>query len=253
VAYYVMGAEKWRYADSLNEITADSRPFYLDSPGSAMQVLASGSLEPRAGRGGPDSYTYDPRDISVAEVESNLEYPLPVALLRPMFPTDNFVDQTLVYANEGKALFYHSAPFLQDTQLSGFFKLTAWISIDQPDTDFMVTIYELTRDGNSILLSSDIMRARYRQSLREERLIQTTDPLRYDFDTFTFVSRQLQKASRLRLVIGSVNSIYHQKNYNSGKVVAEESMVDARRVTVKLFHDEMYPSALYVPFGQPEN
>jgi hypothetical protein len=33
---------------------------------------------------------------------------------------------------------------------------------------------------------------------------------------------------------------------------SEETMQDARTVTVKLFHDAGYPSALSVPIGRPE-
>jgi hypothetical protein len=31
VAYYVTGKEAWRYADTLQGVTKDMRPFYLDS------------------------------------------------------------------------------------------------------------------------------------------------------------------------------------------------------------------------------
>jgi len=55
----------------------------------------------------------------------------------------------------------------------------------------------------------------------------------------------------LRLVVGPINSINTQKNYNSGGVVADETMADARPVTVKLLHDKAHPSARYIPFGQP--
>jgi uncharacterized protein len=87
--------------------------------------------------------------------------------------------------------------------------------------------------------------------LREEKLIDTQEPLRYDFDQFFFVSREIKKGHRLRLVIGPVNSVYAQKNYNSGGVVSRESMKDARVVTVRLYHDDAHPSALYIPLGQP--
>jgi hypothetical protein len=95
------------------------------------------------------------------------------------------------------------------------------------------------------------MRARYRESLRKERLIDTHGPLRFVFDRFTFVSRLIRRGHRLRLILGPVCSIYFQKNYNSGQTVAEESICDARVVNVKLFHDEARPSALYVPRGCP--
>ena len=61
----------------------------------------------------------------------------------------------------------------------------------------------------------------------------------------------LRQGSRLRLVVGPVNSIYSQKNYNSGGDVSAESVRDARAVTVKLYHDRARPSALFVPIGQP--
>ena len=142
----------------------------------------------------------------------------------------------------------------QDLEISGFFAHTAWrLSIDQPDTDFQAHIYEIDNNARSILLSSDWMRARYRESLREQKLIRTIEPLRYDFERFMFISRVVKKGHCLRLVIGPINSIFSQKNYNSGGVVSEESMQDARTVTVKLFHDESHPTTLYVPIGQPES
>jgi putative CocE/NonD family hydrolase len=250
VCYYFAGAEKWRYADSLALVTTHSKPLYLDSTGSASQIFASGLLIERMGNGPADSYIYDPRDMSIAQLESKLDEPF--TLLRPTFPTDDPTDQTLVYAREGQALFYHSLPFSEDIELSGFFRLTAWISIDQPDTDFMISVYEITGDGRSILLTSDLMRARYRESLREEHLVQTLEPLRYEFDRFTFISREVKARSRLRLVIGPINSIFYQKNFNSGGVVADECLNDARPVRVALWHDPEHPSALYIPCGQPD-
>jgi hypothetical protein len=72
-----------------------------------------------------------------------------------------------------------------------------------------------------------------------------------DFAHFTFVSRLIKQGSRLRLTLGPINSMNAEKNYNTGGVVAAESVKDARTVTVKLFHDAEHPSVLYVPIGQP--
>jgi predicted acyl esterase len=145
--------------------------------------------------------------------------------------------QRMVYALRGKQLVYHSAPFDSDTEISGVFRLSAWIAIDQPDTDFSVILYEIREDGSSILLASDTLAARYRESAREPTLVRTRSPLRYDFARFNFLSQEVKKGSRLRLIIGPVNSIYREKNYNSGAVVQSESMADARPVTVTLYHD----------------
>lgn len=240
VAYYVMFADRWRYADSLEAVTAQMQPLLLDSHGGASDLYGSGSLTVAlAGSGGPpDHYVYDPRDVSIAAVEQQVD-------------PNSYVDQKLLNARNGRQLVYHSEPFPRDTEVSGFFKLSAWISIDRPDTDFVATVYEVQDDGGSILLASQMLRARYRESPRMQRPVTTPKPLRYDFDHFTFVSQQIRRGSRLRLVIAPVNSIYFEKNYNTGGIVARESVRDARSVTVRLFHDRSHPSTLYVPLGKP--
>jgi predicted acyl esterase len=163
----------------------------------------------------------------------------------------------LLLANTAQ-LVYVSSPFAQDQELSGFFRFEAWISIDQPDTDFIVTVAELGPDGTLTPLSSDLMRARYRESLRSPKLVATKEPQRYDFNDFTFASKLIGKGSRLLLVLSAADSIQfekiqYEKNYNSGGVVADETIADSHAVTVALFHDAKRRSALYVPIAVPEN
>ena len=237
VAYYVMGQERWRYADTLEAITARTEKLFLDSGGQASGVLTAGRLGMEPARGRPDRYVYDPRDLSFAPHEETSD------------PQD-LTDQSAVYGNSGKLLVYHSAPFDKDTEVSGFFKLSAWLSIDRPDTDFAVSIYEIRPDGTSIRLTWNVQRARYRENPRIPKLITTRQPLQYEFNGFPFVSRLIARGSRLRLVVAPINSIFQQKNYNAGGDVSAQSMKDARPVTVILYHDGAHQSALYVPLGQ---
>jgi hypothetical protein len=241
VAYYVSGAERWRYADTLESITAQSRPLFLDSSGDgARNLYSAGTLTPtQAGRGAPDRYTYDPRDLSLAKIESESNL-------------DSALDQEVRLANPAK-LVYLSAPFSEDEELSGFFRLEAWISIDQPDTDFVVSVAEVSPNGTVTPLSSDLMRARYRESLRSPKLVSSKEPLRYDFAHFTFASRLVCRGCRLEVLLTAANSIQYEKNYNSGGVVADETMESSRPVTVAIFHDAKHRSALYVPIASPED
>ncbi|MFC5489229.1 CocE/NonD family hydrolase C-terminal non-catalytic domain-containing protein [Dokdonella soli] len=146
-------------------------------------------------------------------------------------------------------LVYHTPAFKQDAELAGFFKFSAWIALDQPDTDIAVFIYEIKAGGSSALLTQDMLRARYRKSLREPILVKPGAVERYDFDGFNFIARRVAKGSRLRLAIGPANSKYMEKNYNAGGIVAEESGKDARTVNVKLYHDSAHPSAVYLPIA----
>jgi putative CocE/NonD family hydrolase len=246
VAYYVMGAERWRYAETLEAITAQYGTYFLDSAGIANDLFSSGRLDAMPGEGAPDSYRYDPRDGYGPEVAAEA-----------LADGSSLVDQSVLSAFSGKALFYHSAPFERDTEISGFFRLSAWISIDCPDTDIYASVYVITLHGDCIRLSTDAVRARYREGLRTPRLIETRAPLRYDFERFTFISRLIRCGHRLRLVVAPmgrlIETTFAQKNYNGGGVVAEESSKDGKAVTVRLFHDEDHPSALYVPIGREED
>jgi predicted acyl esterase len=119
--------------------------------------------------------------------------------------------------------------------------------MDVPDTDFGVNLYEIMPDGKNIQLTGDSLRARYRDSAVTEKLVKPGEINRYEFSGFTFFSRRIAKGSRLRLVLTSPNSIYTEKNYNGGGVVAEESGKDARTAHVMLYHDSDHPSSLELP------
>lgn len=237
VAYYVTGAERWRYADTLAAVTAESKPYYLDSSGDgARSLYAAGTLDPRqAGHGSPDHYRYDPSDTSLAKMESQTNL-------------DSALDQEFALANTAHVV-YVSAPFEQDREVSGFFRLQAWLSIDQPDTDFVVTVSEIDGNGRVTPLTSDVMRARYRESPRTPHLVTTKLAQRYDFNRFTFASRLVRRGSRLEVLVSAANSIFSERNYNSGGVVADETRQDSHPVTVGLAHDAARPSALFVPFA----
>ncbi len=235
VAYYVMGAETWKYAGSLEAIGAQTKKMYLCSGGSANDVFHSGSLEERARQGASfDQFTNDPLDTRPGDLEWN--------------PAENiFTDQTADLNLFGNVLIYHSQPLNEDTEITGWVKLQAWMELDVPDTDFKAALSEVLPDGKLIRLTQDLLRARYRESLREQKLVVPSEINLYTFDGFTFFSRRISKGSRLRLVISCPNTIQLEKNYNSGGVVAEESGKDARTAHVKLYHDGEHPSTLELP------
>jgi putative CocE/NonD family hydrolase len=240
VAYYVMGpdAEKWKYADSLEEATKDRRLLYLTSDGGrANSVYESGRLAETQQSSQPDHYVYNPADLRPAELERE--------------EVRNYLtDQRYALNLFDEGVVYHSQPLPEATELSGFVTLRLWISMDVPDTDISATLYEIMPDGTSVELTSDQMRARYRETVAKETLVPSNTVLPYDFAGFTWFSRRLSKGSRLRLVVSAINSIYFEKNYNSGKPVATESGKDARIAHVTLYHDAAHPNVLDLPIGK---
>jgi uncharacterized protein len=235
VAYYLMGAEEWKHADSLEAIATETKKLYLQADNGANDVFQAGTLQETApGDSSPDVYIYDPLDRRPAELERE--------------DVKNYLtDQRYALNLFGNGLVYHSLPFTQAVEVTGCLRLVTWIALDVPDIDFEVTVYEILPDGSAIQLTQDWLRARYRESLREEKLSPPGEIIRYEFDGFTFFSRRLAQGSRLRLLIRSPNSIYTQKNYNSGGLVATESGQEARTAKVTLYHDRQYPSYLELP------
>ena len=160
-----------------------------------------------------------------------------------------FTNPRRVLQIDGDGLVYHSEPLSTATEISGYARAELWMAIDVPDTDFNAALYAITPDGRSIFLTEDRIRARYRTSLREARPVSAGEVYRYVFDGFTFFSWQLEAGTRIRFVITSPNSIYVQKNYNAGGVVAHESGNSARIARVQLYQGPDYPSFVELPLG----
>jgi putative CocE/NonD family hydrolase len=229
---------EWKYADSFEALVANPKDFYLDSKnGDANGVFRSGSLAENQPNGGSDTFTYDPLDTTRGETVEGID---------PKEKTAG-IDQTYPLSIGKDGLVYHTEPLAKETPLIGCPAVSLWLSIDTPDVDLSAQLYEIQPDGTSIALWSDTRRLRYRDSLREAKLVKPGEIVRCEFNPGLFVARRLMKRSRLRLVVASPNSIQWQKNYCSGGVVAEETARDARTCHVQVYHDATHPSTIQLP------
>ena len=244
VAYYLLapgnsGANgEWKYSDNFANLIANPKTLYLDSKnGDANGVFRSGMLVEKQPNEGADQYVNDPMDTSRGENVEGVE------------PKDKTaaIDQSFALCIGKDGLVYHTGPLPKETPLVGCPKVSLWVSIDTPDTDLQADLYEIQPDGTSIALWNDVRRLRYRESLREAKLVKPDEIVKCSFDPGLFVARRLMKGSRLRLVVYSPNSIFWQKNYNSGGVVADETAKDAHTAHIKIYHDAQRPSSIDLP------
>src|SRR5205823_11526224 len=142
VAYYVTGKDEWKYADTLEGISNRSLTLYLGSSGKANSVFESGTLGANAGAdsANEDKWVYDPLDTRPAELEKQ--------------DNENYItDQRYALNLYGNGVVYHSVPMEEDTEISGYLKLTLWLAMDVPDTDIGANVYEIQQDGTSIALT----------------------------------------------------------------------------------------------------
>ncbi len=240
VTYYVAGpgAEVWRSAPTLAEATHAAQKWYLHSNGYANDVFHSGRLLPTqpTTQTAPDTYVYDPLDISRIRFDGER--------------SDSYVDQTSAVSLGERGLIYHTPPLAEPLEVIGVVRLHLYLSTDVPDTDVTVSLFEIRPDGTSVYLARDAKRLRYRHSLTRAERMKPGQIERVTFETFNWFARRLPAAARLRVLITSPNSMFAQKNYNAGGVVAEETGADARTATIRVHHDAEHASYLELPIGR---
>lgn len=239
VAYFVSNKNIWKYASSLDEIGKDKQNLYLNTTNNSLHnVLQSAVLQSSIPQKSiPAEYTYNPLDKKFISME-----------FRMSSIADNYLtDQRLAYALGNAGVIYHSAAYENETEVSGFFELKTYIETDVKDVDIIASIYEIKADGSSVLLTTQTIRARYKDDLEKEELLRPGEINLFHFKNFPFISRVIEKGSRLRLIISSPNGIYEQKNYCSGGVVANETAKDAHTAHIKIYNDSKHQSVLVVP------
>jgi putative CocE/NonD family hydrolase len=237
VSYFVMGENKWYYAENLDEISNDSLTLYLSSSdGIASDIFHSGYLGKSAfSEQKPDIISYDPLDSTY---------------FSSYLKDGPWADMCLYMNSEAykkNQLIYHSGPLPQDLVIAGQINFSAYIGTNVKDTDFEYLLYEVKPEGSEIFLTTELLRARYRNLLSEEELITPGKIQKYNFTSSFFLVRKLQKGSRIRFIFRALNNPFWQKNFNSGGKVEEETVKDAKIATIKLYHDKDHPSFIEIP------
>jgi uncharacterized protein len=234
--YYVMGAEEWRSASSIDTIAPKTWTLYPRSEAAGSDRLFGGGrlLDSPAEKQQPSRYLYDPRKQTQPEDWA----------LRPI-AEDEYVGHADALSRP--QLFFHSEPLTHARTICGQIVFDARIAIDVPDTDIRVDLHAIDRENRILWLGGDRMRARFRADLGRETLASAGEIQTWRFDRFWWTCRRLEAGTWLRLTVGPLDDPYFQKNLNTGGRVGYERMADARIATVALYHDHENPTALRLP------
>ncbi len=237
VAYFMMGADEWRYAQSLESASSGEFNFYLsDAEGTPKDVFHSGSLlQKPAENEPPATIVSDPHElpeIAIAKYAAN-------------------EDLTSQFRGFEKGVInFHSEPFVRDTEVAGQMRMTLMVQADAPDFDLWAQILMVLPDGSSIKLGDDIRRARFRNSVFKAELLKPNEIVEIPFE-FSWMARRIPAGARLRLTIAPLNSPNYQKNYNTGGRIGYERIEDARIANIRIFHDAQRSSYLTLPLAAP--
>jgi len=236
VAYFMLGADEWRYAKTLDSASSGKElTLFLAAPsGTPQDVFRSGQLvaKPRAGEP-PASIVSDPHE-------------LPELAVAKYAADENLTSQFRAF--QKRAITFHSDPFLKDTEIAGHIRLTLECEADAPDFDLWAQVLMVLADGTTVRLGEDIRRARFRNGQFKEELVKPGQPIHIPF-AFNWLARRIPAGARLRLTIAPLNSPNYQKNFNTGGRMGYENINDARIANIKIFHDAGRPSELILPLA----
>jgi putative CocE/NonD family hydrolase len=226
VRYFLLGANEWRNADNWPPSDAVQRSFYLHSGGGANSARGDGALsdDPPLPAERSDRYLYDP------------ERPAPS--VEPAGPQDRREAEA-----RDDVLCYTSAPLREPLTIAGAVTLELWAATDAPDTDWTAMLVDVYPDGRAISLCDGILRARYRESPAEPRLLQPGVPERYQIAAGNIACR-FDAGHRLRLEVSSSAYPKYDPHPNSGGALALEC--NTRPAVQQVLHDATHPSWLSV-------
>lgn len=236
VRLFVMGINAWRDEDSWPVERARPTRFYLHSAGRANTAKGDGWLSRVSAYSEPDdSFVYDP-----AHPVPTVGGPLCCDTLHLEPGPRNQAE----VETRRDVLVYSTPPLEESLEVIGPVSLDLWAKSSAVDTDFTAKLVDVSPDGFARNLTEGIVRARYRESTREPRLLKPGVVYHFTIDMWS-TGNVFLKGHRIRLEVSSSNFPRFDRNLNTGKNGATGSaFVQAANIIV---HDHTHPSALVLP------
>jgi putative CocE/NonD family hydrolase len=246
VEYFLLGSNEWRAAEEWPPREAVRQSFFFHSDGNAGRLTNRGTLSEVAPSGSepPDEYRYDPttppanwRSFDLMESWEDVQ----------RFPYD-FKD---IEARPDVVTFT-SDPLAADLSLAGFIEVELFASTDVLDTDWWVHLSDVHPDDTSVLLSTGMLRARFRDledpihqlagsNIETESLLirDLGDVVRYHF-TIPAIANTFKAGHRVRVAIMNAMDNYSFPNSNTGgdEATVTETVVGKMRI----HHSAEHPS-----------
>jgi uncharacterized protein len=212
INYQVTGANVWKHAPSLEAMANSSLRYYLsDDP--LEQAYRLSSTPPQAGlnhRTGSIHQTMDFADRKDVDVQA---------------PGGGVQDKALDSTN---GLVFISEPLTENAELSGLFSGHLDFLANKRDFDFQVALYELTASRDYVQLAPYWARASHVKDLTHRHLLAPNRRQSLDFRSMRLMSRQAAAGSRIVAVVSILKEPGREINYGTGKVIADESISDAK-------------------------
>ncbi|WP_288243950.1 CocE/NonD family hydrolase [uncultured Chryseobacterium sp.] len=216
VNYQVMGTNLWKSTNNIDDFDKNKLKFFLENANHKLNLATSKNKNTNF-----SSLKVDFKDRTDADELLALKY--------------DVIENSLYNKNN---LIFSTDSFDKAFEFSGNFTGKLTFTINKKDVDLYAYLYELMPNGKYFLLSTYLGRASYSENSGERKLIISNKKTTLSIYNNEFVSKKIEKGSKLILVVGVNKSPLWQINYGTGKDVSEESIADAKEpLEIKWYND----------------
>ncbi len=217
VNYQVMGANEWRSAPSIENMSNGFITMYLTNSKSDKFFSLNTNKPVKKG------FLLQEVDFADRENINNDYYPDPI--VRNEIDTSNGFN-------------FISEPLKEAMLINGSFLGEIKASINKMDMDIGVTLYEVMPNGEYFHLSYFIGRASYANDITQRKLLKPNVIETIPFSNTHLVSKKLSKGSRLLVHLNINKNPFSELNYGTEKIVSEETIKDAKEpLKIKWYND----------------
>jgi hypothetical protein len=119
-------------------------------------------------------------------------------------------------------------------------------STGDANTDFTGKLVDVFPDGQALILTDGILRARYRHSPTDPRPLSADEITEITIDLWA-TANVFRPGHRIRLEVSSSNFPRFARNGNTGGHVPSEPAQQMRPARNRVYHDAGHPSRLILP------
>jgi putative CocE/NonD family hydrolase len=234
VQVFNFGPNNWLKADTYPLPTTSFVKYYLSSEKGANTSRGDGTLQTQKSSSTKqyDTYTYDPDNPPPCFIEHIKK--------RALDSYKNLVD------SREDMLVYETAPFEQPLTIAGPISAVLYASSSAKDTDWCVTLYVVSEDGeiSPMGMTWGILRARFRNSMSTPEFLEKDKVYEFTIDV-SHIGYTFLRGERIRMEISSASFPEYSRNLNTGG--HNEMETEYVSAVQRIYHTQEYSSHLLLP------
>lgn len=220
INFQVMNTNTWKHVADLDKMHNSSLKFYLQDKKNTSSVFNK-----------PETKNFTTQIVDLKNRDQKDTY--------YKVSKKDSIKMTNSVAFESEVL---DKDIIMSGNLSGVFN----VSINKRDFDTDTSLYQIQPDGKSSLLSTHIVRASYAKNNEKRQLLEPNKMEQIPINNSYFMSKKIEKGSKLLLLVGVNKSPNWQINYGSGKDVSDETVKDSGKpMEIKWYNDSYVEIPVY--------